>query len=833
MENQKEATENYSFSITHGDNSCVSGGLYIWNKNIKNKSRNEIPKFPSWPMLWNLIFCPVKAQDYRKLCGTFIIQILSSVRMAFSEEKVLKLSWGGSNYILLSHPEVAEEVLKSHTVINKDWIYNILHPWLGTGLLTSSNDKWRHRRKLLTPAFHFRILEDFQEIFNDYSTILIEKLKNKKENEEFLMDELISLCTLDIIGGLCLCSVLFKLASYYVRNFLLLKQPYQERCSDSICYSINILLLFTDSAMGVQINTQDRSGTDYVIAINDITSAIIQWVAKPWYWFGPIFNLSPLGIKFHKDIQTVHEFDRKVIREKKQKLIEELKDMQTIDYFQEEKKVMGVKKKRAFLDLLLYHHLTDGSLNEEDIREEVDTFMIEGHDTTAMGISWTLYLLGLHPDIQEKLYQELEEIFGEDMNKSITSDELKRMKYLECVVKCQLQCMCKACNAFKLQFLIPASIFAPESLRLCLCSVLFKLASYYVRNFLLLKQPYQERCSDSICYSINILLLFTDSAMGVQINTQDRSGTDYVIAINDITSAIIQWVAKPWYWFGPIFNLSPLGIKFHKDIQTVHEFDRKVIREKKQKLIEELKDMQTIDYFQEEKKVMGVKKKRAFLDLLLYHHLTDGSLNEEDIREEVDTFMIEGHDTTAMGISWTLYLLGLHPDIQEKLYQELEEIFGEDMNKSITSDELKRMKYLECVVKESIRIYPPIPVIIRKNPSDMKVGDYIFPAKSSLVINIYGIHHNPTVFENPEVFNPDRFLPENCDKRHPFAFVPFSAGPRNCIGQRFAMREMKTVLSNVIRHFRVKSLDHRDKIFESADVILRPKFGIRMTVEKR
>ncbi|XP_067120445.1 cytochrome P450 4C1-like [Centruroides vittatus] len=502
----------------------VFSGHYIWKKNSKIKWKNKIPKFSTLPALWNLIFCPVKAQDYRKLCGTYVIQLLSGLSMIFAEEKLVKCSWGGYNYIILSHPDVAQEVLKSYAVINKDWMYNIFHPWLGTGLLTSSNDKWRHRRKLLTPAFHFRILEDFQEIFNNHSNILIEKLKNKKQCEEFLMDNLINLCTLDIIG---------------------------------------------------------------------------------------------------------------------------------------------------------------------------------------------------------------------------------------------------------------------------------------------------------------------DSAMGVQFNSQNRVGTNYVVAIHKITSAVIQWFTKPWYWFSPIFNLSPLGKKFHKDIETVHEFDRKVIREKKQKLIEELEDNRTIDNFQEEKKVVVVKKRRAFLDLLLYHHLTDGSLDEEDIREEVDTFLFEGHDTTAMGISWSLYLLGLHPDIQEKVYQELQEIFCEDMNKSISSEELKRMKYLECIIKETLRIYPPVFVILRKNPSDLKVGDYVLPAKSSLVINIYGIHHNPTVFENPEVFDPDRFLPENCQKRHPFAFLPFSAGPRNCIGQRFAMAKMKTVLANVIRQFRVKSLDHRDKIFESGDVILRPKFGIRMTIEKR
>ncbi|XP_023210866.1 cytochrome P450 4C1-like isoform X1 [Centruroides sculpturatus] len=498
--------------------------LYLWKERNRNKSRNELPTSSSFCALWNLIFCPVKVQDYRKLCGCFIIQVLNSACIVYLKERLIKVSWGGYHYIVLSHPEVVQEVLKSYTVINKDWLYNILHSWLGTGLLTSSNDKWRHRRKLLTPAFHFRILEDFQGIFNDQSNILIEKLKKKEENEEFLMDELITLCTLDVIG---------------------------------------------------------------------------------------------------------------------------------------------------------------------------------------------------------------------------------------------------------------------------------------------------------------------DSAMGVHIKAQNRSDTDYVIAINDITSAFVQWFTKPWYWFRPLFKLSSLGKKLKKDTETVHEFDRKVIREKKQQLIEELEDNQTIDNFQEEKEVVGIKKRRAFLDLLLYHHLTDGSLNEEDIREEVDTFMFEGHDTTAMGISWTLYLLGLHPDIQEKVYQELEEIYGDDIDKSITCEELRKMKYLECVVKESIRIYPPVPFILRKNPSDLKVGDYILPANSSLVINIYGIHHNPTVFVNPEVFDPDRFLPENCEKRHPFAFVPFSAGPRNCIGQRFAMMEMKTVLSNVLRHFRVKSLDHRDKIFESGDVILRPKFGIRMTIKKR
>ncbi|XP_067133086.1 cytochrome P450 4C1-like [Centruroides vittatus] len=207
---------------------------------------------------------------------------------------------------------------------------------------------------------------------------------------------------------------------------------------------------------------------------------------------------------------------------------------------------------------------------------------------------------------------------------------------------------------------------------------------------------------------------------------------------------------------------------------------------------------QTIDNFQEEKEVIEVKKRQAFLDLLLNHHLTDGSLDEEDIREEGDTFMFEGHDTTSMKISWSLYLLELHPHIQEKLYQALEEIFAKNINKSITSEELKRMKYLECVVKRRVSyrnthaLSSSVSVSgfchIEKEFFRFESGygthfesDYILPANSSLTVNIYGIYHNPTVFENPEVFDPDRFLPENCQNHHPFAFIPFYAGPRDCI----------------------------------------------------
>ncbi|XP_023213928.1 cytochrome P450 4C1-like, partial [Centruroides sculpturatus] len=192
-----------------------------------------------------------------------------------------------------------------------------------------------------------------------------------------------------------------------------------------------------------------------------------------------------------------------------------------------------------------------------------------------------------------------------------------------------------------------------------------------------------------------------------------------------------------------------------------------------------------------------------------------------------------GYDTTAHAMSWTLYFLGRFHEIQEKVYLELQEIFENDMNRDITIDDLTKMTYLKCVIKESMRIYPPFPGIARKNSSEMKIGNYVLPANSTLVINIYGIHHNPSVYENLEVFDPDRFLPENYKNLHPYAFLAFSASPRNCLGGKLAMIEMKMVLANVLRNFKVYSLDPQDKIVISYAVVLTPIPGIRMRVEKR
>ncbi|XP_023221776.1 cytochrome P450 4V2-like [Centruroides sculpturatus] len=329
--------------------------------------------------------------------------------------------------------------------------------------------------------------------------------------------------------------------------------------------------------------------------------------------------------------------------------------------------------------------------------------------------------------------------------------------------------------------------------------------------------------------SLCTLDIIGDSAMGVHLKAQEFSDSKYVQKVKNISHCIMTRSVNPWYWFNTIFYLSKLRKLNEKCLKTLHTFTKNVIKEKKVELTERLKN----ESVEEEMIGFKSKKNRAFLDLLLYHHLVNGNLSEEDVREEVDTFMFEGHDTTAMGISWTLYFLGLYKDIQNKVYEELFEIFGDDKERSITSGDVKQMKYLECVIKESMRLCPPVPFIARYCNKEINIGEYKVSKGSTFLICINNIHRDPNVFPNPELFDPDRFLLENSSGRSPFAYIPFSAGPRNCIGQKFALMEEKIVLANVIRNFKFTSMQQRNELLMDSSLILRPLNGIKMIFEKR
>ncbi|NXG87448.1 CP4FN protein, partial [Stercorarius parasiticus] len=210
----------------------------------------------------------------------------------------------------------------------------------------------------------------------------------------------------------------------------------------------------------------------------------------------------------------------------------------------------------------------------------------------------------------------------------------------------------------------------------------------------------------------------------------------------------------------------------------------------------------------------------------------DGNtLSDEDISAEADTFMFEGHDTTASGLAWLLYNLARHPHYQDRCRQEVRELLkGRDVEE-IEWEDLCHLPFTTMCIKESLRLHPPVTAVSRRCTEDITMRDgRVIPKGIICLLSIYGTHHNPDIWPEHQVFNPLRFSPENSQGRSPLAFIPFSAGPRNCIGQSFAMAEMKVVAALTVARFAIR-LDTERLPRRKPELILRAEDGLWLLLE--
>lgn len=160
----------------------------------------------------------------------------------------------------------------------------------------------------------------------------------------------------------------------------------------------------------------------------------------------------------------------------------------------------------------------------------------------------------------------------------------------------------------------------------------------------------------------------------------------------------------------------------------------------------------------------------------------DGLIDHDGICEEVDTLMFGGFDTTSMSLIFTLMHLSLYEDMQELCYQEISQHIDDPSD--LDTNQLSNLKYLDRFIKETIRMFPPVPTMSRQTLHETELPNgLILPARTQISMHIFDIHRNPKYWDSPEEFDPDRFLPENSVNRHTYAYIPFSAGQRNCIGK--------------------------------------------------
>ncbi|NXJ75175.1 CP4V2 protein, partial [Trogon melanurus] len=324
--------------------------------------------------------------------------------------------------------------------------------------------------------------------------------------------------------------------------------------------------------------------------------------------------------------------------------------------------------------------------------------------------------------------------------------------------------------------------------------------------------------------------IICETAMGRNVDAQKNKDSEYIRAIYRMSDLIQERQKSPWLWPNCLYKLFKEGREHESNLKILHNFTDMIIAEKAAELgrAEKIKCNPDVSYEES-----GSKKRKAFLDMLLNATDDEGNkLSYRDIREEVDTFMFEGHDTTAAAVNWVLYLLGRNPEAQKWVHRELDEVFGKT-ERPVTMDDLKNLRYLECVVKEALRIFPSVPMFARVLREDCSIEGYQIPKGTNVLVLTYALHRDPEIFPDPEEFRPERFFPENSKGRHPYAYVPFSAGPRNCIGQRFAQMEEKTLLALILRRFWVESCQKPEELGLSGELILRPNNGIWIKVKRR
>jgi cytochrome P450 len=217
------------------------------------------------------------------------------------------------------------------------------------------------------------------------------------------------------------------------------------------------------------------------------------------------------------------------------------------------------------------------------------------------------------------------------------------------------------------------------------------------------------------------------------------------------------------------------------------------------------------------------------LSMLMAARDEDGSvMTDRQLRDEIMTFLLAGHETTAVSLSWTWYLLSQHPEAAHQLRRELNDVLG---GRTPRLEDLACLPYTDKVVKESMRLYPPAWSLARSTTNETNIGGYRLPMGANVVMSPWIMHRDPRFFDHPERFDPDRWTTQATQHLPRFAYFPFGGGPRFCIGASFAMMEANLLLATIAQRFQV-SLVPGHPVAPQPGITLRPRYGMHMKMTK-
>ncbi|XP_061841246.1 cytochrome P450 4F3 isoform X2 [Nerophis lumbriciformis] len=325
----------------------------------------------------------------------------------------------------------------------------------------------------------------------------------------------------------------------------------------------------------------------------------------------------------------------------------------------------------------------------------------------------------------------------------------------------------------------------------------------------------------------HVTLMTLDSLLKCAFSYSSKcqeSRSEYVCAIEELSDLLIerrQNILHHWDW---VYWKTRQGKRFKEALKIVHSFTREVVQ-RRRALIKTSESTDT------------PRRKRDFVDIILLSKDGDGrGLTDTEMEAEANTFMFAGHDTTASAICWTLYNLARHAHFQDQCRREVLELMRGREGRGIEWEDLSNLPFTTMCIREALRLHSPVQAVTRTYTQDMSLpGNRTVPKGAICLVSIYGTHHNPEVWTNPHEFDPHRFEAINQEGRSSHAYIPFSSGPRNCIGQKFALAELRVVVALTLYRFRltpgVNPKSGSEKVRRLPQLVLRAEGGLWLQLE--
>ncbi|CAH2107740.1 unnamed protein product [Euphydryas editha] len=337
-------------------------------------------------------------------------------------------------------------------------------------------------------------------------------------------------------------------------------------------------------------------------------------------------------------------------------------------------------------------------------------------------------------------------------------------------------------------------------------------APRYVNSFVSVFEAQSKKMSDQLdfkvgrgnigCFDYNVsysLIAVCETIFGETLNTQRTFDRTFFNAFSQCLKYVTDRITKPWLHSDIIYKLLPMYARQMKYTNIVNQCIDNMIYAKQELLAKDDAIGKVDERIKTDKPPLN-----SFLELIIKNskNNSEKGYTHEELREEIIVLAVAGSDTSAAGTSFTMLMLAQHPDVQDNVYKEIQDILG-DPNKPLEAKDLIKLKYTTAVIKESLRLYPPISLLTRHCDKDLELpSGLVLPAGCDVIINILGVHRNPDYWgEDANEFKPERFISGHVP---PNGFIPFSQGARNCVGQQYAMLSMTTVIVTILRRYRLK-----------------------------